>query len=75
MRSGRHPCRHGHGTAGIFAEGLWVSIRVQLERQGWSAFQIALVQDQLRQGWPLAIAKRHAARLSGHCPLRGLAEV
>jgi hypothetical protein len=29
-----------------------------------------LVHDQLRQGWPLATAKRHAARLSGHCPLK-----
>lgn len=54
----------------VFAEGQWPSIRVQLEGQGWNPSQIELVHDQLRQGWPLAIAKRHAARLSGHCPLK-----
>ncbi|MBM5802051.1 MAG: hypothetical protein FJ077_14765 [Cyanobacteria bacterium K_DeepCast_35m_m2_023] len=57
------------GPGDVFAEGQWQSIRVQLEAQGWNPSQIELVHDQLRQGWPLATAKRHAARLSGHCPL------
>jgi len=58
----------------MFAEGQWQAIRVQLERQGWHPSQIELVHDQLRQGWPLATAKLHAARLSGHCPIKGLSE-
>ena len=58
------------GPGEVFAEGQWQSIRVQLESQGWNPSQIALVHDQLRQGWPLATAKRHAARLSGHCPIK-----
>ena len=58
------------GPAEVFAEGQWQSIRVLLEGQGWNPSQIALVHDQLRQGWPLATAKRHAARLSGHCPIK-----
>ena len=57
------------GPGEIFAEGQWQAIRVQLERQGWYPSQIELVHDQLRQGWPLATAKLHAARLSGHCPI------
>ena len=63
------------GPAEIFAEGQWQAIRVQLERQGWHPFQIELVHDQLRQGWPLATAKLHAARLSGHCPIKGYPEL
>ena len=62
------------GAAEVFAEGQWQSIRVVLEGQGWNPSQIALVHDQLRQGWPLATAKRHAARLSGHCPIREQSE-
>jgi hypothetical protein len=62
------------GPGEIFAEGQWQAIRVQLERQGWHPSQIELVHDQLRQGWPLATAKLHAARLSGHCPIKGLIE-
>lgn len=58
------------GPVEIFAEGQWQAIRVQLERQGWHPSQIELVHDQLRQGWPLATAKLHAARLSGHCPIK-----
>jgi len=58
----------------MFADGQWQGIRVQLERLGWNPSQIALVHDQLRQGWPLATAKRHAARLSGHCPLNDPSE-
>lgn len=58
------------GPGEIFAEGQWQAIRVQLERQGWHPSQIELVHDQLRQGWPLATAKLHAARLSGHCPIK-----
>lgn len=57
------------GPGEIFAEGQWQAIRVQLERQGWYPSQIELVHDQLRQGWPLATAKLHTARLSGHCPI------
>lgn len=67
--SQRGICR-AWGPGEVFAEGQWQSIRVQLEGQGWNPSQIALVHDQLRQGWPLAIAKRHAARLSGHCPIK-----
>ena len=63
------------GGAQLFAEGQWQAIRVQLESQGWHPFQIELVHDQLRQGWPLATAKLHAARLSGHCPIKGYPEV
>lgn len=62
------------GDSELFAEGQWQAIRVQLERQGWCQSQIDLVHDQLRQGWPLVTAKLHAARLSGHCPIKGQAE-
>jgi len=58
------------GPSEQFAEGHWPAIRVALERQGWSHAQIELVHDQLRQGWPLEIARRHAAQISGFCPLR-----
>ncbi|MEB3324356.1 MAG: hypothetical protein VKM17_03350 [Cyanobacteriota bacterium] len=57
------------GSQDIFAEGQWQSIRVALERQGWSASQIERVQDQLRQGWPLSVAKQNVANLTRHCPL------
>jgi hypothetical protein len=54
----------------MFAEGQWQSIRVALERQGWSASQIERLHDQLRQGWPLAMAKQNVAALTRRCPLR-----
>lgn len=57
------------GPEEMFADGQWQAIRVELEHHGWNPSQIHLVHDQLRQGWPLETAKRHAARLSGHCPL------
>ena len=63
------------GPAELFAEGQWQSIRVQLEREGWNHSQIELVHDQLRQGWPLAMARRNVAALTGHCPLRSRGEV
>ncbi|MFM7635836.1 MAG: hypothetical protein ACKO7Z_09735 [Cyanobacteriota bacterium] len=62
---------HPHGGGGdLFPEGQWRAIRVQLEREGWNPSQIDLLHDQLRQGWPLTLAKQNAARLSGHCPIR-----
>lgn len=63
-RSG-HPC----GPRELFAEGPWPGIRVALECQGWNSRQIAMVYDQLRQGWPLALAKRNVAMLTGCCPI------
>ncbi len=58
------------GPTEMFAEGQWQSIRVALERQGWSASQIERLHDHLRQGWPLAMAKQNVAALSRRCPLR-----
>lgn len=58
------------GATELFAEGQWQVIRAQLEREGWSLSQIELAHDQLRQGWPLSLAKQNVMRLSGHCPLR-----
>ncbi|MFM1811591.1 MAG: hypothetical protein RLZZ336_529 [Cyanobacteriota bacterium] len=66
--------RRPRGDSELFAEGQWQAIRVHLEQQGWCQSQIDLVHDQLRQGWPLATAKLHAARLSGHCPIRAQAD-
>ena len=57
------------GPGQVFAEGRWQMIRACLESEGWSQLQIEQVHDQLRQGWPLGMAKRHAAVLTGHCPL------
>jgi hypothetical protein len=57
------------GGGEVFAEGQWQMIRACLEGEGWSQLQIEQVRDQLRQGWPLGTAKRHAALLTGHCPL------
>jgi hypothetical protein len=62
--------RHPRGTGEMFAEGQWQSIRVALERQGWTASQIERVHDHLRQGWPLSMAKQNVATLTRHCPLR-----
>jgi len=53
-----------------FADGQWQDIRVTLERQGWNCTQIRLLHDQLRQGWPLEMAKHHVTAMTGHCPLR-----
>ena len=58
------------GATQMFAEGQWQSIRVQLEREGWNPSQIDLLHDQLRQGWPLAVAKQNVARMSGQCPIK-----
>lgn len=63
-------CRRDPLGMELFAEGQWQAIRALLERQGWSFLQIDLIHDQLRQGWPLALAKRHVAALTGFCPLR-----
>lgn len=58
------------GPYELFPDGQWQDIRVSLERQGWNCSQIAMVHDQLRQGWPLAMARHNVAALTGHCPLR-----
>ena len=58
------------GSSEMFAEGQWQSIRVVLERQGWNHTQIERVHDQLRQGWPLEMAKRNVAAMTGSCPVR-----
>ena len=55
----------------LFAEGHWQAIRAQLEQQGWNPSQIDLLHQQLRQGWPLAMAKQNVTCISGHCPLKG----
>lgn len=62
--------RQPRGVDEIFAEGPWHTIRVMLERQGWTTHQIELLHDQLRRGWPLESAKEQVAALTGHCPLR-----
>jgi len=54
----------------LFAEGPWQEIRVSLERQGWNCSQIERIHDQLRQGWPLTMAKQNVAAMTGHCPLK-----
>jgi hypothetical protein len=53
-----------------FPDGQWQDIRVTLERQGWNCSQIRLLHDQLRQGWPLVMAKHNVTTMTGHCPLR-----
>ncbi|MEB3242058.1 MAG: hypothetical protein VKO44_00310 [Cyanobacteriota bacterium] len=58
------------GPREMFAEGQWQTIRVTLERQGWSASQIERLHDQLRQGWPLLVAKQNVAALTRQCPVR-----
>ncbi|MEB3257646.1 MAG: hypothetical protein VKN83_04920 [Cyanobacteriota bacterium] len=62
--------RNPWGPQEVFAEGQWQSIRVSLERQGWSSSQIERVHDQLRQGWPLLVAKQNVASFTRHCPVR-----
>ena len=63
------PGRAWSGTE-VFAEGQWQSVRVQLEARGWNALQIEQIHDQLRQGWPLALAESNVAVISGHCPIK-----
>lgn len=58
------------GASEMFPEGQWQSIRVVLERQGWNHSQIERVHDQLRQGWPLEMAKRNVSAMTGSCPMR-----
>lgn len=64
--------RQGRAWSGseVFAEGQWQSVRVGLEARGWNAIQIEQIHDQLRQGWPLALAENNVAVLSGHCPIK-----
>ncbi|MFM8258588.1 MAG: hypothetical protein ACKN83_02020 [Vulcanococcus sp.] len=66
------PPRPGRAWSGteVFAEGQWQSVRVGLEARGWNAIQIEQIHDQLRQGWPLALAENNVAVLSGHCPIK-----
>ena len=66
QRASHQAGRAWSGTE-VFAEGQWQSVRVRLEARGWNAIQIEQIHDQLRQGWPLALA---VAVLSGHCPIR-----
>lgn len=61
--------------AEMFADGQWQAIRVLLEGEGWNPFQIERLHEQLRQGWPLAIARRNVAAITGHCPLRASRQV
>ena len=58
----------------LFAEGQWQMIRAQLEQQGWNPSQIDLLHEQLRQGWPLSMAKQNVTCLSGRCPLKARVE-
>ena len=52
----------------VCPEGDWQSIRSDLELRGWSSCQLDEIQAELRQGWPLRIAVRHAAIRLGTCP-------
>ena len=52
----------------VFAEGGWPAIRSSLEIQGWSPAHLDHIHEQLRQGWPLAIALRHVSIRFGTCP-------
>ncbi|WP_226398683.1 MULTISPECIES: hypothetical protein [unclassified Synechococcus] len=52
----------------VLPEGDWQSIRSDLELRGWSSSQLEIIQAELRQGWPLRIAVRHAAMRLGTCP-------
>jgi hypothetical protein len=67
--SARPDQRRARGPGELFAEGQWPVIRAQLESDGWNPSQIEMLHDQLRRGWPLAVAKRNVTQLSGHCPL------
>jgi hypothetical protein len=61
--------RRSFGPVESFAEGQWPMIRARLEWEGWSHSQVEQVHDQLRRGWPLAMARRNVAVISGRCPL------
>ena len=52
----------------VVPEGDWQTIRSDLELRGWSSSQLDVIQAELRQGWPLRIAVRHAAMRLGTCP-------
>jgi hypothetical protein len=54
----------------VFAEGQWQSLRVHLETRGWNTRQIEQIHDQLRQGWPLALAENNVSVLTGYCPIK-----
>jgi len=54
----------------VFAEGQWQSVRVHLEARGWNTRQIEQIHDQLRQGWPLALAENNVSVLTGFCPIK-----
>ena len=59
------------GGREVFPEGLWSALAVQLEQEGWNPSQIDKIHNQLRQGWPLSLACRNVASMSGSCPIRG----
>lgn len=69
------PSHNSHNSRGnhMFAEGQWQMLRVMLERQGWTHSQLELIREQLRQGWPLSMAKQNVTALIGHCPIRSRA--
>ena len=54
----------------VFADGGWLSIRLLLEERGWSPSHVDQIHEQLRQGWPLAMAVRQVAMRMGTCPMR-----
>ena len=58
------------GATEVFAEGQWQSVRVHLEARGWNTRQIEQIHDQLRQGWPLALAENNVSVLTGFCPIK-----
>ena len=61
-----------YGVCGgaLFPDGAWAAIKIRLETCGWSPMQIELIHGHLRQGWPLTMAVRQAALVTGLCPLR-----
>ena len=62
--------RRAWGGRELFAEGQWQAIRVQLESEGWNGMQIELLYDQLRQGWPLSVARHNVTAMTHRCPVR-----
>ena len=66
----RSRSHRGWGPYEQFADGQWQDIRVMLERQGWNITQIEMLHNQLRQGWPLQMAKHNVTTMTGHCPVR-----
>jgi len=61
---------HRDAGMGFFADSAWISTKICLETRGWSPMQIELIHAHLRQGWPLIMAARQAALVTGLCPLR-----